>query len=188
MAERKNAKSAEETPAEQKQDGGAKAAAPASKAEEAQATAPEGAAGPGTGKASDVDSKERMPSSTLVPSEAGPLVPTDVQKVHEPELGHRDSSTNPVSANAGHRSVTGSNHVRLVDDEDNDISADDLFEDKAADDPSIFVKVKRRVYQEFLYPRATTSTRHLLWPEGAQVTMTEAARVKASLEKDPANR
>jgi hypothetical protein len=141
---------------------------------------PAGVTGPGTGSGAPVDEQDRTPASTVLPSEAGPLVPTDVQKVNTPELGHPTSSTNFVAANAAQRSVPGSNHVRLVDDQGNDVAADDIFNDP--DGPSMFVTTKSRVYQEFTYPGARTVTTQLLYPAGARVTLAERERFLAGLK------
>jgi hypothetical protein len=127
------------------------------------------------------DDQGRLPSTTVLATEAGPLVPTDVQNVHKPADGHPDSSTNSVSANAAQRSVPGSNHVKILDEDGGAVDLDDLFDAKDPSDPSVFVTVKRRVYQVFTYPGARTPTTQLLYPAGARVTMVEAERVKASL-------
>lgn len=143
-------------------------------------TKPTGVSGPGTGAASPADEQDRMPSTTVLPSEAGPLVPTDVQKVHEPADGHPESSTNSVAANAAQRSVPGSNHIRLLDEDGNDVDIEDVFE--GPDGPSMFVTTRMRLYQEFTYPKASTKTTQLLYPRGARVTLAEAERFKASVK------
>lgn len=150
---------------------------------------PTGVSGPGTGAAPPEDEQERMPSTTVLATEAGPLVPSDVQKVEKPGQGHVDSSTDAVGANAAQRSVPGTSHVKVVDEDDNEIAVDDLFTAKDPADPSVFVHTRRRVYQIFTYPGARTQTRQLLYPQGARVTVFEAERVKNALREgaqDPA--
>lgn len=127
------------------------------------------------------DDRGRLPSTTVLATEAGPLVPSDVKNVHQPPDGHPDSSTNSVSANAAQRSVPGSNHVEILDEDGGAVAIDDLFDAKDPTDPSVFVTVKQRVYQVFTYPGARTPTTQLLYPAGARVTVAEAERVKATL-------
>lgn len=184
MAERKNTRAAakeRQADAEEPQDSG-------TSEETGTAAEEQKAAKPAEGTAPKADDHDRMPSHTVVDTDAGPLVPTDVQNVRKPELGHRNSSTNPVSAAAALNSVPGSNHVRLVDDDDNDVAIDDLFETKEPNDPSMFVTVRRRVYQEYTPYNATTTMRHLLYPKGARLTVAEVERVKAALRSEPQNR
>lgn len=146
-------------------------------------TKPTGVSGPGTGAASPADEQARMPEGTVLATDAGPLVPSDVQKTREPAQGHLDSSTDAVGANAAQRSVPGTSHVQVVDEDDNEIAIDDLFTTKDPADPSVYVQTKRRVYQVFNYPGTRTQTRQLLYPAGARVTVFEAERVKAALRE-----
>lgn len=139
---------------------------------------PTGVTGPGTGAASPADEQDRTPSMTVLPTEAGPLVPTDVKKVHEPADGHPESSTNSLTASAALRSIAGANHIRLHDDQGNDIALDDIFTEP--DGASRMVTVRRRVLETYTQPKARTPSTHLLYNVGARVTLAEAERFKAA--------
>lgn len=145
------------------------------------AVKPTGVSGPGTGAAAPADEQQRTPEGTVVATDAGPLVPTDIQKTREPRRGHLDSSTDDVAANAARRTIAGSSHVKIVDEQDNEVGVDDIFSTKDPSDPSVYVLTRQRVYQVFTYPGTKTPTRQLLYPEGARVTVFEAERVKAAL-------
>lgn len=141
---------------------------------------PTGVTGPGTGSASPEDEQERSPSTTVLPTEAGPLVPTDVQKVHEPADGHPESSTNTVAAGAALRTVPGENHVRLHTEDGEDVDVEDLFTEPLG--ASRMVEVKQRVFQTFTYHKARTPTTRLAYNKGARIPLAEAERFKASLK------
>lgn len=113
-----------------------------------------------------------------VNTQAAPLDAPLVRAV----LGNPDSSTNFASANAALRSVPGSQHVRLFDDDGQDVDPEALFEFPAPDSPSMLAKVPRRVYQEFIPPQATTHLSHLYYPAGATVPVMQARQVRDALQ------
>jgi hypothetical protein len=120
----------------------------------------------------------RPPQATLDRSGATPLEAPDAAGQVEPVLGHNQSSTNHVAANAAARTTPGEDHVRLVGEDGKDLDADSVFD--AQEGPNTFVTVNTRVYEEFLYRNSSRTSRRLLFPKGARVALGEAERFKAA--------
>jgi hypothetical protein len=108
---------------------------------------------------------------------AAPLEAPEKLSQRTPHLGDPPTSTNPVAANSGLRSVAGADHRRLCDAEGNDLTLEDLFVFPEQGSPSTLATVKQRVFEEFTYPGTTTRTQHLMYPEGALIPVGEAFRV-----------
>lgn len=122
-------------------------------------------------------------------SEAAPLEPPERAAQREPASGHPHSTTNHVAANAALRSVPGSTHEGLVDDDGNPVNIDDVFEFPGEGNPSTIARVTKRVYERFRYPNTDTMATHLLYREGADVPLWQAhqlvARYKQTTTDNP---
>ncbi|MEV8634261.1 hypothetical protein AB0395_21660 [Streptosporangium sp. NPDC051023] len=124
-------------------------------------------------------SGETAEPSDVAQSSAAPIDPplTARQMQQQPLHGHPDSTTNAVSASNALRSVPGSAHEGLVDENEQPLDIEDVFVFPEAGDPSTFATVKVRVFERFKYPNASQVTSHLLYPAGAQVPVWQARKV-----------
>lgn len=149
-----------------------------SQREEARQNPPTGDSGPGTGREAPAESTARMPAETVnTDPDAAPLdPPADAKTQTEPEHGHDASSTDHSYAAAGGRTIAGESHVRLVDGDDNDVSADELFDDP--DPVKTFVTGKQRVYEVFTFPNTTREAKRLLFTEGTRIPRFQAEQIK----------
>jgi hypothetical protein len=140
--------------------------------------------GPGTGnEVPPEESTERSPS-TIVNSDpnAAPLdPPADQAGQVDPPLGYQTSTTDQAYAEAAGRTIAGENHLRLVGDDGNELSADDLFDD--SDVNKTYVTTKARVYEEFTYPNTERVASRLLYVPGAKVPRFQAERIKTAVSQ-----
>lgn len=116
-------------------------------------------------------------TGSVMSTAAAPIEAPERTNQRTPHLGDPGTSTNPLSASAALRSVPGSDHRRLVDEDDNDVALESLFDFPKPGSPSTLATVPSRVYEEFNYPNTTTRARQLLYPAGALVPVFEARRV-----------
>ncbi|GIH95427.1 hypothetical protein ACFFMN_22955 [Planobispora siamensis] len=124
------------------------------------------------------DETTTQPRGLVAQTDAAPLEPpAERKRQQEPADGVPESTTNHVAANAALRSVPGSSHQGLVDEDGNPLTADEVFDFPAAGNPSTFATVKTRVYERFKYPNASQVTTQLLYPAGAQVPVWIARQV-----------
>lgn len=114
-------------------------------------------------------------------SEATQAAPLEAPPARPSRLGNPDSSTNFVAAAAALRSPSGSTHIRLHDEDDNDVDPEGLFEFPPPESPSMLARVNERVFQQFTYPGATTPTSQLLYAQGAMVPVEQALWVRDAL-------
>jgi hypothetical protein len=122
--------------------------------------------------------KTARATSATAETDAAPL---DAPEPRPRKLGHPDSSTNFVAANAALRSPPGSNHVRLLDASGADVDPESVFEFPPSESPSMMATVNRQVFQEFTYPEASTPTTQLLYPAGARVPVEQALKLRNAL-------
>lgn len=142
---------------------------------------PSGIKGPGSPEAAPDDEAPEYPSTTLVESESGPLAPPEDAKTQtEPRHGDAATSNDPVQAAVGGLSFAGERHEGLVDEDDNEVSGDDLFEDD--DSSKTFAVVKQRVFEVFYYPNTTETAKRLLFTPGQHVNRAEADRIRKALD------
>lgn len=140
--------------------------------------------GPGTGTPAPPESTYRMPSTIVEDPDGAPLEPpSDTKTQTQPPQGHNLSSTDHVYAEAGNRTIAGEDHVGLVDEDDNEVSGDSLFDE--SDGSKTFVTAKKRVYEEFYYPGTREKAKRLLFAQGKKVPRAQAERIKAALENAP---
>lgn len=154
------------------------AAAPVAGKTRVGATAGSGDQGPGTGQPqADADTLQRGQARMHVGAghEAAPIEAPDAANQADPEEGHGPTSTNPVAANSALTSVAGEDHVRLVGEDGQEISPDDIFED--ADPSKTFRITKTRVYEEFHYWNSPQPMTRLLFPAGWRVDLATAANL-----------
>lgn len=140
-----------------------------------------GNSGPGTGVPAPPESTYRPPATLTGDSPLDPPADADTQR--QPEGGYNESSTDPVAAEAGRRTIAGEDFLRLVDADGNELSADGLFDD--SDASKTFVTTKTRIYEEFHYPNTTEVAKRLLYAEGRRVPRFQADRIKAALDAAP---
>lgn len=141
-----------------------------------------GNSGPGTGVPAPPESTYRPPATMTGDSPLDP--PADSATQGQPEGGYNASSTDPVAAEAGRRTIAGEDFLRLVDAEGKELSAKALFDD--SDSSKTFVVTKTRIYEEFYYPNTTEVAKRLLYAEGRRVPRFQADRIKAAVENAPA--
>jgi hypothetical protein len=139
---------------------------------------PAGNSGAGTGQEAPPEDTARMPAETVnTDPDAAPLdPPADAHTQTEPEHGYAASSTDHTYAAAGGRTIAGEAHVRLVDADDNELSADELFDE--SDTTKTYVTAKTRVYEVFTYPNSSREAKRLLFAEGKRVPRFQAERIK----------
>jgi hypothetical protein len=125
------------------------------------------------------DKAEKSTGSYAIDADASPLTPVDQHTQVVPRAGSPTSSTNAVSASAAQRPQAGDRHLGLIDEDGNDLSADDIFD--APNGPATFVEAKTRVYERFTYPGGQTVMTRLLYNKGARVDLLTAERVKAAV-------
>ncbi|MBO2461686.1 hypothetical protein [Actinomadura violacea] len=130
----------------------------------------------------DPQSEDPQPGD-VVPSEAEPsnAAPLEAPESKPRRLGHPESSTDFVAANAALMLPPGARHVRLHDLAGNDIDPETLYEFPAAESPSHMATVPRQVLREFTYPEASTPTSQLFYPAGAVVPVQQALKVRDAL-------
>lgn len=146
---------------------------------------PSGNSGPGTGVEAPEESTPRPPATMLDlgSTESGPLDPPgDARQQIQPEKGYNESSTDHVYAATGGRTIAGEDHLRLVDEDDNELGADDLFDD---DPKRTWVTAKVRVYEVFQYPHTTEEAKRLLFAAGRRVPREQAEKIKAEINSAP---
>jgi hypothetical protein len=136
--------------------------------------------GPGTGNEAPKETTPRMPVSQVVYAESGPLNPEDAKKQVVPQGGYADSSTDPVYAALGMRTIAGEDFVGLEKaDGGGKADAGSLFDD--GDGSSPFVTVKEAVNEVFTYANAPDfESRRQLFTKGQQVSRARAEAIKAA--------
>lgn len=139
--------------------------------------------GPGTtGGEAPPEREGSRPPATIVNGDpnAAPLdPPADSHTQTQPALGYDTSTTDQAYAEAAGRTIAGENHLRLVDDDGNELSADDLFDES---DPNLtFVTTKQRINEVFTYPNTNRESGRLMYVAGARVPKFQAARIKAAV-------
>lgn len=142
--------------------------------------------GPGTGQDAPAEESARPPATTVntEATASGPLeAPTDARLQTVPEGGLSLSTTDPVYAANGGRTIAGEDFVRLVDADGNELSADDLFDD--GDGSKTWVVAKTRVYEVFYYPNTTEEAKRLMFAQGRRVPRGQAEQIKAALQNAP---
>lgn len=117
------------------------------------------------------------------PSEAEPsnAAPLEAPEPKPRRLGHPDSSTDFVAANAALMLPPGARHIRLHDMAGNDIDPETLYEFPPAESPSHLATVPRQVLREFLHREASTPVSQLFYPAGAVVPVQQALKVRDAL-------
>jgi hypothetical protein len=147
-----------------------------------------------TKTAANADKSETATTETIESgksnSEATQAAPLAAPEDKPRRLGHPESSTNFVAANAALRSVPGANHRRLLDFDGNDLDPEQMFVFPEAESPSMLATVRKAIYEEFTYPNASTPTTHLLYPAEAKVPVEQALKLRDALrlqaeEPDP---
>jgi hypothetical protein len=108
--------------------------------------------GAGTGVEAPPEDATRTPASTVVTAEGTVTVPGDAAKQTLPAEGLASSSTNPVAAALARPSAAGTNHSRLLDDDNNPVDPGDVFQVEAG---QTFGTATRNVNEEFMYPHST---------------------------------
>jgi hypothetical protein len=118
----------------------------------------------------------RTPDGTVVPSRATPIE-AEVARQHEPEQGHKGSTTDHVAAGQGLPTYPGEDHHMIVHaDTDTPADIDDLFED---DNPlATTVRVKHAVDEVFTYPNSSALMTRGLFMAGQRVDRFIAARLQ----------
>jgi len=146
------------------------------------APAGSGDSGPGTGTDAPEDETPRTPDGTVINPGGGaaPLAAEDVAGQTEPALGHDESSTDHVYAVTGGQSIAGETVQRLVDEDGNTLTADDIFEDD--DTSKTFLVVKQKVIEVFRYPNTTEDATRVLYNKGRPVPRDLAQRVLATIK------
>jgi hypothetical protein len=138
--------------------------------------------GPGTINPVAPPEDSLRPPATIVNSDptAAPLdPPADHAGQLEPRLGYDTSTTDQAFAESANRTIAGENHLRLVDDDDNELSADDLFEES---DPSKTYDVTAtKIWEVFTFPNTHRESKRLMYCKGARVPLFQAARIKAAV-------
>lgn len=123
----------------------------------------------------------RPPASTVnLDTKAGPLEPPqDARLQADPPQGYGLSSTDHVYAASGTgQTIAGERYEGLVDDDDNAVSVDSLFNDGGG---QTFVTVEKRVYEVFYYPNTVEKAKRLLYVPGQRVNRADAERMKAAI-------
>ncbi len=142
-----------------------------------------GNSGPGLGVPAPPESTYRPPS-TIVDPAASPLdAPADAHTQGKPEAGHNLSSTDPVYAEAGGRTIAGEDFKRLVGPDGKALKSSALFDD--SDPGKTFVVTKTRIYEEFYYPGTYEVAKKLMFAQGKRVPRAQAERIKAAIESAP---
>jgi len=141
--------------------------------------------GPETGVPAPKDpTPDRYPSTVLAPSESGPIEPPpDFRTQGVPEGGYSLSSTDPVWAHAGGRTIAGEDFVGLVGDDGNKIDPKSLFDE--GDGSKTVVTAKQTVWEEFVYPNTVVVSKRRLYSAGAVVPRARAAALVAAIENAP---
>lgn len=138
-----------------------------------------GDSGPGTGTPAPEETTARYPAGLA--DDSAPLdPPKDAYTQNLPEAGYAASSTDPVYASTGGQTIAGEQFSRLVDEDGNDLSADDLFEE--GDGTKTVVTTKHRVYEVFRYPNTHEDAKRLVFTKGRTVRRADAERIKASVK------
>jgi hypothetical protein len=141
--------------------------------------------GPETGVPVPADpTPDRYPSTVLAPSESGPIEPPpDFRTQGVPEGGYSLSSTDPVWAHAGGRTIAGEDYVGLVGDDGNKVDPGSLFD--MGDGSKTVVTAKQTVWEEFVYPNTVVVSKRRLYSAGAVVPRARAAALVAAVENAP---
>lgn len=121
----------------------------------------------------------RMPQrmvTTTPETGPNPLEAPDAALQPLPPDGYAESTTNNVAAATGIRTVPGENHVRLYDEDGNDIDdIEGLFDDPGT--TSTFLLVNKRVFEEYTPPQSKQKFSRLRYAKGARVDRFVAARL-----------
>lgn len=135
-------------------------------------------AGPGTQvtAAPELNTAGTRPPARTVTAGSAPIEAPDAALQTQPARGYDTSTTNTVAANAAVSTYPGEDHVRLVDEDGNEIDGADLFND--SDGVQTFVTAKQRVFEVFRYPGAERTAQRLLYAAGARVDRLTAARLQ----------
>lgn len=148
---------------------------------------PDGNTGPQTGTPAPEDKTQGQYPADTRTGDAAPLDPKAVTTDHEgqvePREGHNLSSTDPVYAEAGGRTVAGEDFVGLVGEDDEPLSSDGLFEE--VDGSKTFVLTKQRISEVFYYPGTTEKAKRLVFAKGKRVPRAQAERIKAAVDAAP---
>lgn len=135
-------------------------------------------AGPGTQVTAppELQTAGTRPPARTITDDKAPIEAPDGALQTAPARGYDTSTTNTFAANAAVSTYPGEDHQALVDEDGNEIDAEDLFDD--SDGVQTFVTVKQRAYEVFTYPGATQTATRLLFAAGARVDRITAARIK----------
>lgn len=148
---------------------------------------PAGNSGPGTGTSAPPESTYRMPSTIISDNDDNPLAPPSDHKTQTlPEAGHSESSTDPVYAALGGRTMPGEDFSAYVDENGRRVRASSIFDE--SDETKTFVIVKKRIYEQFYYPNTTEIATRLAFVEGDRVPRAKAAAIKDAVQNAPTPR
>jgi hypothetical protein len=124
------------------------------------------------------DSAKTADRARLKPQAAPMAAPQPkVDKKPEPTMS---TAPNAVAPNAPLRD----DHTKLMDDKGQLCTPEGCLDHPGPDDPRILVTVTKRIYREYRHPHTTTKVTKLLYPVGAMITKSEAARLKAEMLQD----
>jgi hypothetical protein len=135
-----------------------------------------------SGGSADVTANEHLREAVnkVRGSDAAPVdVPKDRPTQVVPQLGHPESSTNPVAAASGLASYPGEDHVDYVDEDGKSVNPDSIF--NQPEGPQTFVTAQQRVYERFTYPGSTRQTTRLAYAPGQRISIADAEHLKATL-------
>jgi hypothetical protein len=141
-------------------------------------------AGPQTGAAALPENTAR-PQATIVNETPGaaPLdPPADSHLQRQPSLGYSRSSTDQTYAAAGGRTIAGEDHVALVDSDGNPVDVSTLF--YRENNRATHVIATKRVSEVHTTLGAKTTSKRLLFPEGARVPLAQALAIENAAKAD----